>query len=133
MKKKILLLIAILTLTCACSSSNLKSLNFKGLNKMLNDKETFILYLTDESDGNVLKKTLSKVSKENNITSYYLNTIKLNDDDLTSLKEKFTFDETNMILFIKEGREETVLSRIDDLYISEKELAQELKNQGFIK
>lgn len=133
MKKKILLLITILILTCACSSSNLKSLNLKSLEKKLNDKETFILYLTDESDGKALKNTLSKVSKDNNITSFYLNTIKLTDDDLESLKEKFTFEDTNIILFIKDGVEETVLSRIDDVYISEKDLAQELINQGYIK
>ncbi|MBR3660804.1 MAG: hypothetical protein IKN63_02760 [Bacilli bacterium] len=133
MKKKILLLITILILTCACSSSNLKSLNLKSLEKKLNDKETFILYLTDESDGKTLKNTLSKVSKDKDITAFYLNTIKLNEKDLKSLKEKFTFEDTNIILFIKNGKEETTLSRIDDIYISEKDLAQELINQGYIK
>lgn len=131
--KKILLVIGLLLLTCACSLSNIKNINLKTLNKMLNNKETFVLYLTDEEDGKVLKNTLSTVSKNNNIKSYYLNTIKLNDNDLKSLKEKFMFDETNIIIFVKKGQEETVLSRINDLYISEKNLEQELKNQGYIK
>jgi len=133
MKKKILLLITILILTCACSSSNLKSLNLKSLDEKLDKKETFVLYLTDESDGKILKNTLENVSKDNDITSFYLNTIKLSDNDLKSLKEKFTFEDTNIILFIKNGTEETVLSRVDDIYISEKDLAQELINQGYIK
>ena len=133
MKKKILLLITILLLTSACSSSYLKSINLKTLNNKIDKKESFILYLTDESDGNILKNTIFKVSKKNNIQSFYLNTIKLNDKDLKSLKDKFTFDETNIIIFIKDGQEETVLSRIDDLYISEEKLEQEFKIQGYIK
>ena len=133
MKKKILLLITILLLTSACSSSYLKSINLKTLNNKIDKKESFILYLTDESDGNILKNTIFKVSKKNNIQSFYLNTIKLNDKDLKSLKDKFTFDETNIIIFIKDGQEETVLSRINDLYISEEKLEQEFKIQGYIK
>lgn len=131
--KKFLMIIAILFLTCACSGSSLKKINIKTLNTMLDKKETFILYLTDEEEGKVLKNTLSKVSKSNNITSYFINTKNLSKEDENKLKERFTFEETNLILFIKKGQEETVLSRIDNLYISEKDLANDLKNQGYIK
>ena len=133
MKKKILLVIGIILLTCACSSSYLKNINLKNLNEMLNKKETFVLYLTDDNEGKTLKNNLLKVSENNKITSYYLNTKKLSTNDLKSLKEKFTFDETNIIIFVKEGKEETVLSRITDLYTSQKTLEQELKLQGYIK
>ena len=133
MKKKILLIIGIVLLTCACSSSNLKSINLKTLNKMLDNKESFVLYLTDDDEGKVLKNTLLEVSKKNKLNNYYLNTAKLNDKDLKSLKEKFTFDETNIIIFVENGQEKTVLSRISDLYISQKNLEQELKLQGYIK
>ncbi len=131
--KKFLMIIAILFLTCACSGSSLKKINIKTLNTMLDKKETFILYLTDEEEGKVLKNTLSKVSKSNNITSYFINTKNLSKEDENKLKERFTFEETNLILFIKKGQEETVLSRIDNLYISEKDLENDLKNQGYIK
>ncbi len=131
--KKFLMIIAILFLTCACSGSSLKKINIKTLNTMLDKKETFVLYLTDEEEGKVLKNTLSKVSKSNNITSYFVNTKSLSKEDENKLKERFTFKETNLILFIKKGQEETVLSRIDNLYISEKDLENNLKNQGYIK
>lgn len=131
--KKFLMIIAILFLTCACSGSSLKKINIKTLNTMLDKKETFVLYLTDEEEGKVLKNTLSKVSKSNNITSYFINTKNLSKEDENKLKERFTFEETNLILFIKKGQEETVLSRIDNLYISEKDLENDLKNQGYIK
>lgn len=134
MKRKIVILSVILLLTCACSGSSLKKINLKSLNNMLDKKETFILYLTDESnDGNVLKKTLSNVSKDNNITSYYLNTESLNDKDEKELKNIITFENTNIIIFIKKGTEETVLTRIDDVYLSENKLKEELKVQGYIK
>ena len=132
MKKKILLIVFILLLTCACSNY-FKSVNLKTLKNKLENKDSFVLYLTDEDEGKVLKNTLKKVSTDNKIETYYINTTKLNEKDLKSLKELITFDETNIIVFIKKGKEETVLSRIDDLYISQEKLKEEFKNQGYIK
>lgn len=131
MKKRIILILIILILTCACSKS-INSTNLKNLNNMLDNKETFILYLTD-NEGTTLKNTISKIVNEKNIKAYYLDTSKLNDNDLASLKEKFMFEETNIIIFVKNGVEETTLSRIDNLYISQDKLEQEFKNQGYIK
>ena len=133
MKKKILLVITILLLSCACSSSYLKSLNLNSLNELINNKKTFVLYLTDDKDGKVLKNNLEQISKKNKLESFYINTSKLSDDDLNSLKETFKFDETNIIIFVKDGKEDTVLSRISDVYISDEELEQELIIQGYIQ
>ena len=134
MKKNIVMIILILLLTTACSGSSFKNINLNNLKKSLEKKESFVLYLTDESnDGNVLKKTLKKVSEENNIKSYYLNTDKLNDKDTKELNNLFKYDNTNIIIFIKEGTEETVISRIDDIYISKAKLKSELEIQGYIK
>lgn len=129
--KKILLVLIILLLT-ACSSKYLKNINLTKLNKMIDNKESFVLYLTDETDeGMTLKKTLSNVSKNAKLTTYYLNTDKLSDKDLNSLKDIYTFEDTNIILFIKDGKETTVLSRIDDAFISQDKLNKELKLQGY--
>ena len=134
MKKKIFLITTILLLACACSSNNLKKLSLNELNEKLNNKETFILYLTNEDEtGITLKNTLTSVSKENNLKTFYINLEKLSDEELDKLKELFTYREENFILFIKDGNESTVLSRIADPYISQEKLNNELKNQGFIK
>ena len=133
MYKKILLIITVLFFCSACSNNYLKKINLKALNKLIDNKETFVLYLTDEIDGKILKNTLSDVLIENKFNSYYINTKKLSSDELKSLKNIFMFEETNIILFVKEGKEETVLSRINDLYISKKDLEQELKIQGYIE
>ena len=134
MKKKIIFLLTILILATACSSNNFKKINLNELQKKLEAKETFILYLTDESDDvKTFNKTIEKVAKNNNLTVFYLNTLKLKDNDLEKLKELFTYEDTNFISFIKNGEEETVLSRISDTFIGEKKLTQEFINQGYIK
>lgn len=134
MKKKILLIITILLLTSACSSTYLKNISLKKLNEKLDSKETFVLYLTNEDEtGITLKNTLLEVAKENELKTFTLNTEKLSEDELKTLKENFTFEETNIIIFVKKGEETTVLSRISDPYTSKKDLKEELKLQGYLK
>lgn len=133
MKKIAMIFLLLLTVT-ACSSSYLSKLNYKKLMTKLDNKESFVLYLTNEDEsGLTLKNTLQTVSKDNSIKCFYLNTDNLKEDELDSLKEKITFEDSNIIVFIKEGKENTVLARIDDVYISAKDLKEELKNQEYLK
>ena len=129
--KKVILLIVVLMLTCACSN-NLKNIKVDNLEKRLNNKESFVLYLTnEEEEGITLKKTLEKVSKDNKLNYYYINTEKLSDTDEEKLKNLFTYEDSNIIIFIKNGQENSVLSRISDAFISEKDLKDELQKQGY--
>ena len=133
MKKIAMIFLLLLTVT-ACSSSYLSKLNYKKLTTKLDNKESFVLYLTNEDEsGLTLKNTLQTVCKDNNIKCFYLNTDNLDEDELDSLKEKITFEDSNIIVFIKEGKENTVLARINDVYISAKDLKEELKNQEYLK
>ena len=133
MKKIAMIFLLLLTVT-ACSSSYLSKLNYKKLMTKLDNKESFVLYLTNEDEsGLTLKNTLTTVCKDNNIKCFYLNTDNLDEDELDSLKEKITFEDSNIIVFIKEGKENTILARIDDVYISAKDLKEELKNQEYLK
>lgn len=133
MKKIAMIFLLLLTVT-ACSSSYLSKLNYKKLTTKLDNKESFVLYLTNEDEsGLTLKNTLQTVCKDNNIKCFYLNTDNLDEDELDSLKEKITFEDSNIISFVKEGKENTVLARIDDVYISAKDLKEELKNQEYLK
>ena len=133
MKKIAMIFLLLLTVT-ACSSSYLSKLNYKKLMTKLDNKESFVLYLTNEDEsGLTLKNTLQTVCKDNNIKCFYLNTDNLDEDELDSLKEKITFEDSNIIVFVKEGKENTVLARIDNVYISAKDLKEELKNQEYLK
>ena len=124
----------ILVLAVSGCSRNLSKLNLEKLNKKLDNKETFILYLTDESDSsNTLKNTLTSVLKDNNINAFYLNTDKLSSTDQDELKKIIAYEDSNIIIFIKDGSENTVLARITDNYISKEKLTEELKVQGYIK
>ena len=88
MKKIAMIFLLLLTVT-ACSSSYLSKLNYKKLMTKLDNKESFVLYLTNEDEsGLTLKNTLQTVSKDNNIKCFYLNTDNLDEDELDSLKEK---------------------------------------------
>lgn len=127
--KKIILIITILLLTCACSN-NLKSIKVDNLEKKLKDKETFVLCLTDE-ESLTLKNTLEKVAKDKNIEAFYIDTDKLSDNDEDKLKTLFTYEDSNIIIFIKNGQENSILSRITDVYISQEDLKAELKAQGY--
>lgn len=131
--KKILTVLILLLAVNGCSR-NLSKLNLEKLNKKLDNKETFILYLTDESDSsNTLKNTLTSVLKDNNINAFYLNTDKLSSTDQDELKKTIAYEDSNIIIFIKDGSENTVLARITDNYISKEKLTEELKVQGYIK
>lgn len=127
--KKIILIITILILVCGCSSA-LKSTKISDLEKKLQDKESFILCLSEEDEaGTTLRHTLESVSKDKKV--YYINTYKLSSDDEDKLKELFTYENSNIILFIKNGEEVSTLSRITDTFISQDKLKDELKNQGY--
>lgn len=129
--KKFILVITILLLTCACSNS-LKSIKIDNLEKKLNNKESFVLCLiNDEDEGLTLKKTLGKVIKDKKIDSFFINTDKLNDNDEEKLENLFTYEDSNIIIFIKNGQENSVLSRITDPFIKEKDLQKELGEQGY--
>ena len=129
--KKFILVITILLLTCACSNS-LKSIKIDNLEKKLNNKESFVLCLiNDEEEGLTLKKTLGKVIKDKKIDSFFINTDKLNDNDEEKLENLFTYEDSNIIIFIKKGQENSVLSRITDPFINEKDLQKELGEQGY--
>lgn len=133
MKKIFVVLIALFMLT-ACSSNGTSKLSYKSLNDKLDKKETFVLLLTDNTDsGNTLKNTLKKVSKENNLKCFYLSTDKLSSSEKEELQSKITFTDSNIIVFVKNGIENSILTRIDDTYISSDALKNKLQEQGYLK
>lgn len=131
MKKRYFLLIMIFTLLLtACSSSKLSSINYNELKEKLDNKESFVLYLSSKDD--TLEETLNKVLEEYNFTAYKINTDKLNDEDKLSLKLKFDYADPS-IIFIIDGKDPTKLSHVSDSSIRKNSLIARLKDMNFIK
>jgi len=129
MKKVLLLIIGLFMLT-GCSNNNIEELSYKELNKKFENKETFILYF-DGTDGDVLKDTLNRVLEKENLVAYTINTSKLSQDEINTLRYKADYEEPS-IVFIKEGTDPSILTHITDVYITDESLTTRLTALGFI-
>ena len=128
--KKVLLLIVGLFMLTGCSSNKIEELSYKELNKKFENKETFILYF-DGTDGDVLEDTLNRVLEKENLVAYTINTSKLSQDEINTLRYKADYEEPS-IVFIKEGTDPSILTHITDVYITDESLTTRLTALGFI-
>ena len=129
MKKVLLLIIGLFMLT-GCSTDKIEELSYKELNKKFENKETFILYF-DGTDGDVLEDTLNRVLEKENLVAYTINTSKLSQDEINTLRYKADYEEPS-IVFIKEGNDPSILTHITDVYITDESLTTRLEALGFI-
>lgn len=129
MKKVLLLIIGLFVLT-GCSSNKIEELNYKELNKKFENKETFILYF-DGTNGDVLEDTLNRVLEKENLVAYTIDTSKLSQDEINTLRYKADYEEPS-IVFIKEGTDPSILTHITDVYITDESLTTRLTALGFI-
>ena len=129
--KKVLLLIIGLFLLTGCSSNKIENISYKDLNKKFENKETFILFFNG-TDGDVLENTLNRVLEKENLVAYTLDTNKLSQDEINSLRYKVDYEEPS-IIFVKEGTDPSILTHITDVYITDESLTTRLTALGFIE
>ena len=129
MKKVLLLIIGLFMLT-GCSNNKIEELSYKELNKKFENKETFILYF-DGTNGDVLEDTLNRVLEKENLVAYTIDTSKLSQDEINTLRYKADYEEPS-IVFIKEGTDPSILTHITDVYITDESLTTRLTALGFI-
>ena len=90
--KKFILILLTLFLVVGCGNSNYNGLNYKELKAKLDNKETFILLLNDNSnESKVLKNSLNTVLENNNLKAYELNPTKLSNDEKNNLRTFFVY------------------------------------------
>ena len=130
-----LLVIAILLLTVTgCGNKYLKEISYKEYEKLINDKETFVLEVmkTGCTYCEKIKPKLEELTNKYKIEIKVINTANLSDKD----KEKFDIETgvsgTPTIIFYNNGVEETVASRING-NVSQEKLISKFKANGFIK
>ena len=114
----------------ACSNSKLSNISYNELKEKVNNKETFVLYISNKD--NTLEDTLNSVLEKHNINAYKINLSKLSDSEKTELKLKYSYEDP-CIIFVIEGNDPTILSHITDSTIRSKDLIARLKDMNFIK
>ena len=114
-------------------SKELKKISYKEVLEKVNNKDDFTLVITSSSCSHCqsYKPKLEEITKKHNIDIYYIEIDK--EKKREEFLEKFNLDgATPVTLFIKKGKETSILNRLEgDL---EKEKVEErLKEMGFIK
>ena len=133
----ILLISSLLLTGCNNSSKYLKELSLSELYSKAENKETFILELSQDGCGHcaAFNPVFTKVLENYQITAYYLNISKLYEDDYYKFIGDFNNNEslgTPTVMFFTEGHEKTSMNRIVGS-ASEKELIRKLTQNGYIE
>ena len=123
----------VLISSITASNGTLKKINYKELTKKINNKENFVLIVsrTDCSHCMSYKPKVNQIAKDNNLIIYYI------DFDEEKNKDKFLKEynldgSTPITLFIKNGKETSLLNRLEG-DLEEEKVIERLKKMGFIK
>ena len=132
-KYYVLLFISIVLLT-SCGSSNLKSISYSELNKKLDNKETFFFIVTRDGCSHCedFIPKVEEVLDEYDIVGYNLNYSDLSEEDDEEFYNKYGISATPTTVFIKDGKEVSILQRIEG-DVSKEKLITKLKNNNYIK
>lgn len=116
---KILLILAfVLTLTgCFNKGKGYTEISYDKLIKKLNNKESFVLMIgsSECTHCDEFKLTLEEINKKYSINIQYIDIYKIKDDaeKEANLKRLFPYSGTPTTVNIVDGKEETILSRIE--------------------
>lgn len=132
---KLFLIVFLLLVVTGCGkTATIKKINLDEYNKLIDNKETFILEVMRQSCSHceILKPRLEEVAKEYNINikSIDLDSIK-NVIELEEFTEK-TSDGTPTIIFYEKGEEKSVAYRIVGS-VTKQKLVEKFKDMGYIK
>ena len=131
--KRIILTFILMFLLVGCSVVNYDKINCDKLIKKLENKETFILLVYNDSDeSKLLENTLSKVLEDNDLEAYTINSNSISEEKENELRKYFSYENIS-IIFFKDGVDPSKLSHITDTSITSDKLEKHLINLGFIQ
>ena len=127
-------IIAILTINTITKNKvgELKEINYKEITKKLDNKEDFILIVSQTTCSHCAsyKPKVAQIVEEYGINAYYIDYDKLSNTE--EFLEKLNLNgATPMTLFYENGKEKSVLNRIEG-DISSKFIKEKFKKMGFI-
>lgn len=114
--------------------SHLVNINFNKLQEKIDNKDSFILVLTQTgcSHCEEYKPVLKKVLAEYNITAYELSIDKLSKSETAKLKDIANSNGTPTTIFIEDGAEQNTSTRLYGAK-NESKIVSRLKAMGYIK
>lgn len=118
----------------ACGNKTYDEISYDELNKMLEKKQDFILFIGSDicSACNTYKGTLNDVIEEYGTDVKYINLASLSKAEESSLVSKFPINGTPTTIFITDGEEEDTHNRIVGS-AKKSEIVNEFKENGYIK
>ena len=132
--KYFLLLFLSVLLFTSCGSSKLVSISYSELNKKLDNKETFFFIVTRDGCSHCEDyiPKVEEILEEYDIVGYNLNFSDLSEEDDEDFYSKYGINATPTTVFIKDGKEISILQRIEG-DVSKEKLILKLKNNNYIK
>ena len=115
------------------SKSYLKQLKYEAVMEKLENKETFVLLLSQTTCSHCaeFKPKLAKVAKKYEAEIYYIEVNLINEEQKKKFKEYINYSSTPTTVFIRNGEEATSANRISG-NVSEEKIVDKLKSNGFI-
>ena len=109
--KKILVLLGFVLLLTACTGpTTYQTINYRRLDTMLNDKESFVLVLGSATCPacSTYRRTMEEIIREHKLMIYYVNVDDFTNAEMSRLAEIFDLGErwgTPTTLFVVDGQE----------------------------
>ena len=132
--KKILAIFLLIILCTSCNSSKIKNLSYTELSKKLENNETFFFVVIKDGCP-YCEKFIPKVEEvlnEYNISGFTINYSSLSEKEDEEFYDMFGVDSTPTTIFIKDGKEISVLQRLVG-NVSKEKLINKLKVNEYIK
>ena len=125
--------IAFLFLSPNLKTDGVKSININELRDKINNKDSFILVITQDgcSHCQAYLPTIRKIANKYNITFYDVSQTGLNEEDKTFLKNVANTDGTPTTVFIENGEEKATTNRLVGS-VPEYRVIERLKVLGYI-
>lgn len=129
----IIMIFTVFSLT-ACGNKTYDEISYKQLNEMLENKESFILFIGSStcSACAVYRETLNEVINEYNVDVKYIDLHALSDEDNVAVTNLFPISGTPTTVFITNGEEKDTYNRISG-NVAKSKIVEKLKENDYIK
>jgi len=115
-------------------SYGLEEINYKELSQMVENKESFMLEVMQDGCSACQDFTprFESILKDNKLKAYKINLTKMTVEERKELDKIANVSGTPNVIFLEEGEEESLLTRISGA-VSNDRITNKLKANGYIK